>query len=433
MSVYKNQQPSLKKFRLSFYICAVVVILYLIKLIWNYRPDRSFQSWIPPRPAPLKPIPVPPSCSGKIVPREQNGTFVAVIGTKTQLVAAYWEHRTGKKEVRVVAVVLRSEAVDYYCHLCCQGKLNSTKGVIDIIPYHFGFAYGTAYIMCPLPSGCDTPSHIAVTSAADSKDKLEFLEVKNKKAKSDSFPYNFTVCFSTMYNFKNVLQLVQSLEMMQLLGVNRVVIYKTSCNDDTQRILDYYTRKGLVEVIPWSMSRFLRVSDGWKPNLNPGDIHYYGQIPALNDCIYRYMYQSRYVALHDTDELILPQSVNRPPPPSKTPPPQNHDWKNVSGVNILAHLYHEPVTSLNQYNYKIIVNPRVVFCTAVHGEMSSQIGSSVDSKIARMYHTRAPAQPKLTADRLIYDDRLLKYSAHLTRSVDTVLRDSGLLPQNSTQ
>ncbi|XP_044058293.1 uncharacterized protein LOC122878873 isoform X2 [Siniperca chuatsi] len=428
MSVYKNQQPSLKKFRLSFYICAVVVILYLIKLIWNYWPDRSFQSWIPPRPAPLKPIPVPPqSCSGKIVPREQNGTFVAVIGTKTQLVAAYWEHRTGKKEVRVVAVMLRSETVDYYCHLCC----------------------------------CETPSHIAVTSAADSKDKLEFLEVKNKKAKSDSFPYNFAVCFSTMYRFSNVLQLVQSLEMMQLLGVNRVVIYKTSCNDDTQRILDYYTRKGLVEVIPWSMSRFLRVSRSWKPDVSPGDIHYYGQIPALNDCIYRYMYQSRYVALHDTDELILPQSVNswlellpllektygvdrgymfenyvfpiRPPPPSKTPPPQNHDWKNVSGVNILAHLYHEPATSLNRYNCKIIVNPRVVFYTAVHGEMSPQIGSRVDSKIARMYHTRAPAQPKLTADQLIYDDRLLKYKDHLTRSVDTVLRDSGLLPQNSTQ
>ncbi|MGL4849430.1 MAG: glycosyltransferase family 92 protein [Clostridium sp.] len=64
-------------------------------------------------------------------------------------------------------------------------------------------------------------------------------------------------------------------------------------------------------MIPWSMSRFLRVSRSWKPDVSPGDIHYYGQIPALNDCIYRYMYQSRYVALHDTDELILPQSVNR--------------------------------------------------------------------------------------------------------------------------
>lgn len=44
---------------------------------------------------------------------------------------------------------------------------------------------------------------------------------------------------------------------------------------------------------------------------DPADIHYFGQVPVLNDFLYRYMYQSRYVSLHDPDELILPQSVNR--------------------------------------------------------------------------------------------------------------------------
>lgn len=68
---------------------------------------------------------------------------------------------------------------------------------------------------------------------------------------------------------------------------------------------------GLVEEIPWSLSRFLNVSQGWLPEHGPGDLHYFGQIPALNDCVYRYMYRSRYVALQDIDELILPQSVNR--------------------------------------------------------------------------------------------------------------------------
>jgi len=68
---------------------------------------------------------------------------------------------------------------------------------------------------------------------------------------------------------------------------------------------------GLVEVIPWPLSRFLRVSRSWLVKDGPGDLHYFGQIPALNDCLYRYMYRSAYVALHDTDELILPQSLNR--------------------------------------------------------------------------------------------------------------------------
>lgn len=66
-----------------------------------------------------------------------------------------------------------------------------------------------------------------------------------------------------------------------------------------------------MELIPWSLSKFINVSYGWLPEHGPGQIHYVGQIPALNDCLYRYMYKSRYVALNDMDELILPQTVNR--------------------------------------------------------------------------------------------------------------------------
>lgn len=37
------------------------------------------------------------------------------------------------------------------------------------------------------------------------KADLEFLEVQNQK-ELNVFPYNFTSCFSTMYNYTNILQ-----------------------------------------------------------------------------------------------------------------------------------------------------------------------------------------------------------------------------------
>uniref|UniRef100_A0A3Q3EYK3 Glycosyltransferase family 92 protein n=1 Tax=Kryptolebias marmoratus TaxID=37003 RepID=A0A3Q3EYK3_KRYMA len=281
----------------------------------------------------------------------QPASLVRVNGTRALLISAYFEHRTEQK------------GVTFECHLRCQEKLHISKGVINIYTNHFGFPYGTADIMCSLPSGCETPSHVALTST-----------VKNQKEVTDSFPYNFTVCFSTMYNFTNILQLVQSLEMLQLLGVNRVVIYKTNCSVDTQRVLDYYTNKGLVEVIPWSLSNYLNVSRRAYPHQSPADLHYFGQISALNDFLYRYMYQSRYVALHDVDELILPQKVDSeftlPPPKPETLPPQDQ-WQNVSGMNFLAHLYREPVLSSN---CKTIVSPRAVFSITVHGVLSSKKG-----------------------------------------------------------
>ncbi|XP_056138877.1 glycosyltransferase family 92 protein F13G3.3-like [Lampris incognitus] len=145
----------------------------------------------------------------------------------------------------------------------------------------------------------------------DGGEPLVFLEVLNQEMKSESFPHNFTVCFSTMFDFTNTLQLVQSIEMLRLLGVTRVVVYKTNCSSKTQVLLDYYQNTGLVEVIPWHLSSLMNVSRGWQPQYSPGQMHYYGQIPALTDCVYRYMYRSKYLALHDMDELILPQTVDR--------------------------------------------------------------------------------------------------------------------------
>ena len=37
------------------------------------------------------------------------------------------------------------------------------------------------------------------------------------------------------------------------------------------------------------------------------DVHYYGQLAAANDCLYRYMYTSQYIAFIDLDELIVPR------------------------------------------------------------------------------------------------------------------------------
>ncbi|KAA8579374.1 hypothetical protein FQN60_016804, partial [Etheostoma spectabile] len=334
-------------------------------------------------------------------PQGQGLSLKAVNGTKTVLVAAYQEHRTQNKEVLVIAVVLRSETVAYHCILHCQNELHISFGVSNIHEDHFDFAYGTANIMCPVPPGCETPSHIAVRSAAGvSEDTLtsdEFLEVQNQKMQRDSFPYNFTVCLSTMFDFTNVLQLVQSLEMLQLLGVDRVVVYKTSSSPETQRVLDYYTYK---EVIPWTISRFVNVSRGWLPEHGPGELHYLGQIPALSDCVYRYIWSELLPLLENkygADKCYMFEnnvfSVNHTlrPPTNQTPSPQGccPGRQNVSGVNILAHLYHEPIIPETHYsNFKIIVNPRAVFTPTVHGLLSSMKGCSwVDRNIARMYHT----------------------------------------------
>ncbi|XP_037829787.1 uncharacterized protein LOC108244660 isoform X2 [Kryptolebias marmoratus] len=434
-------------------ISLVFITVLLILLSWTFRSNET-SPWTPnSRALALSTLPI------------QNSVSQIKISGNTVLPG----QSASLLKVSVIAIVLRSENVSFHCHLRCQDQLHVSNGVKNTLKHHFNFPYGTAAIMCPLPPGCETPTHVAVTSATTKPEGFiasdhQFLEVKNQKELTGPFLYNFTVCFSTMFDFTNVLQLVQSLEMLQLLGVNRVVVYKTNCSADTQRVLDYYTTTGLVEVIPWSLSNYLNVSRGFISSKEPADLHYFGQISALNDFLYRYMYKSRYVALHDPDELILPQSVDSwlkllpllekkfgadkcymfennvfpkdvvLPPPKPQPLPLQAQWENVSGVNILAHLYKEPTTAKFKWTrFKTIVNPRAVFSLTVHGVLSSQRGCVwINGNIARMYHTRSQVQ-KLTPDELIYDGRLLSYSTNLTPAVNTALRKIGLVPEGNTK
>nr|XP_054599335.1 uncharacterized protein LOC107379849 isoform X1 [Nothobranchius furzeri] len=460
--------PDIRRLRHMMYVCLLLTALSLTLVIWLCRPGGNHLPWKQPNRVTSK-----PQTSGrkhathnqipgnKVVPG-RSASLVKVNGTKTLLTSAFLEHRFTKKEVRVIAIVLRSEKVDYRCHLRCENQLNISSGFRFIHHDHFGFPYGAAHIMCPVPLSCESPAHIAITSAAsEPKDEMElhFLEVENQRTDSFYF-HDFTVCISTMFNFTNALQLVQSLEMFKILGVNRVVVYKTNCSMETQRALNYYAQTGFVEEVPWSLSEFLSVSDYWSPEHNPGVLHYFGQIPALNDCLYRHMYQAKYVAMHDIDELILPQSVDSwvdllplleknfgvdkcyqfennvfpnnivlPPSMPETKPPAQGCWKSVTGVNILEHLYQEPVNLRNVgKSFKIIVNPQAVFTTSVHGVLKSTNGCVwVNRTIARMYHTRSQQQTLLKPGDLIYDGRLLNYSKRLLTAVNKALREIGLL------
>ena len=82
--------------------------------------------------------------------------------------------------------MLRTEKVAYRCRLSCQDHQHISEGVSSIHRDHFGFAYGTADIMCPIPSGCETPSNITVTSAADKSEGTGATQVVVMSEKAES-------------------------------------------------------------------------------------------------------------------------------------------------------------------------------------------------------------------------------------------------------
>lgn len=92
----------------------------------------------------------------------------------------------------------------------------------------------------------------------------------------------------------------------RLLGVDKVVIYNTSCGPEVDRLLRVYSEDGFVEIIPWPIHEHMVPSTGWQHHVSGGDVHYFGQQATLNECMYRSMESSRYVLLNDLDEIIMP-------------------------------------------------------------------------------------------------------------------------------
>ncbi|XP_076845910.1 uncharacterized protein LOC143491088 [Brachyhypopomus gauderio] len=383
----------------------------------------------------------------------QSGPMFQVGDHKTYVTGSYVEHRNGGGKVKTIAIVHRSysDTLLYNCLFCCNGKNVSVPAVCEVHSDHFNFEYGTADIVCRIPEECTTKLYVTVTATSHERSgswqNIESFQLVGNPEPKEKFPFKFTVCISVMYDWINVLELVEAMEMFKILGVQRVVVYKTNCSSETQKILDYYVKKDFVEIIPWTVASKIQVSRGWRKWASPGQLHYFGQIAALNDCIYRYMYQTEYVALQDLDELILPikvmtwtellHQVKQQYPYSAGFEFENHlfplsvkqqkrkfetdSWKNVPGVNILEFVQRIRNDPNKFNNFKVIVNPRLVYKATVHGLLVSD-GSTfrVDPNIARMYHMRHVDSFNKTL--LIDDTRVWDYAHMLIPSVSEVLQ-----------
>ncbi|XP_060779328.1 beta-1,4-galactosyltransferase galt-1 isoform X3 [Neoarius graeffei] len=448
----RTEQVSSKEFAFSrIHFFPLISFVFIFFIYWIIG-EKSNSDYIPTvYPVGKKKQPPLMACGVPV----QTDLIIKVNNLKTYMVSSYIEHRHAVKMIQTIAIVLRSENTNYHCLLCCNGQNVSVPAAYEIHSDHFGFEYGTADITCKIPETCPTPTHVAITSPSPKEngsllDVHAFQPVRNQQ-KLEVFPYEFTVCISTMFDFVNVLMLVQAMEMFKILGVQKVAIYKTSCDPVTQKVLDYYVRQNFVEIIPWSVSSYIKVSRGWQTSVSPGELHYFGQIAALNDCVYRYMYQSHYVALQDLDEFILPMNLNNwkellPelerkysqsvgfefennffPLSIKDPRPEYSpdSWKKVTGVNILDHIYRLSNDPTKFNNFKVIVNPRLVFQTTVHGFLKS-VGNSVrvDSKIARMYHMRNISEEIVSMRTQIRDARHRDYADQLIPAVSEVLQQA---------
>ncbi|XP_032833403.2 uncharacterized protein LOC116956072 [Petromyzon marinus] len=404
-----------------------------------------------------------------------------VTGAPALLVSASWDEREGPAQARLLTIVKREGLPALRCLFCCGGASGEpfvhSPARVEVHRLHFNFPWATADVLCTPPDAnvCSTPQGVTLVPAEGPVPMSIRAPGPNSSSSSEpatprpsftpfypgargplgqerNFIHEFGVCISTLFGgYDNVLQFAQAVELYRLLGASIVTVYSRGCGPMLARLLAHYEAAGIVEVVPWPIGVHLQPSSGWMPDVDPGDVHYHGQTAALNDCLYRRMGDTRYLATTDIDEVIVPlqhedwaglmkalESRYRVSVfhfrnyvfPHSARDATLHAtysarWRGVPGHDILTHVLHEPPTPDST---KMMVEARRVVRVSVHSVLRSLRGQQiVPTNTARMFHFRDAMQPEMSKEQLSYDARLWRYNASLVTNVEAALSAAGLL------
>ncbi|KAJ2940151.1 hypothetical protein O0L34_g11716 [Tuta absoluta] len=263
-------------------------------------------------------------------------------------------------------------------------------------------------------------------------------------------------------------RLVEWIELIRLLGADKIFFYELQVHPNITKVLKYYEQQGVVTVTPITLP-------GGQPNL-PALQHMYlksktthkrqMELIPYNDCLYRHMYQYRWLALLDIDEVIVPleesdwsslmQRVLPLAVPAAGKPRRSsyhasnlyyldslqheHNWE--EGVprymHMLQHVYHtRNFTKPGQYVKAFHETDRVL---ALHNHFPlACLGGPCSSyafptEIARLQHYRADCVTALSKtcatlrEQPVRDTVLWRWKDPLVRNAESVLQNLGFLP-----
>lgn len=222
--------------------------------------------------------------------------------------SAFFDNRTYPDSyIRIVSLtVTKDSSADSIlnktrCRFYVQNQVIMTR----IKKYEFcenhGRRYGGYLLSCKVPEQLPICSiEIVLSEEEKSESQSIVVPVQHPQARK----VKFTVCIPPLYGSIPTERLVEFIELNRIFGARLFhfyVLYEKEVNMSNTvapkfaQVLDYYKSQGIVTY------------DDWHLPVENNEIWYKGQSIALNDCHYRHIGATDYLAAHDIDEYIVPQ------------------------------------------------------------------------------------------------------------------------------
>ncbi|KAK4872699.1 hypothetical protein RN001_014728 [Aquatica leii] len=388
-----------------------------------------------------------------------------------QLFGAYLDTRAANPlgpTVRILAMVDQIEPLTrMYCQIWFKNKQQPV--IVQALKYDLSWPeyfgnhktgiYQPYLIPCQIPSEYHNLTVAAVSmvenACNNASNALTVFYNKPNREKQD-----FAICVKGMDFFLEDISsvLTEWIEMMTLLGAHKIFMYNLHVHPNVSKVLKYYEKQERVEIVPLSLP-------AGQPNIlfwqhiyleNRVTHKFQGEIIPYNDCLYKHMYEYKYIVLVDVDEVIVPlngstwkdllgylhQKVGTDYDAYNvrnlyffTDLLFKHSWFNdvPEYMHILNHINRDPNITQPGYNIKSFHNTETVLSLHNHYPVACLRGYCenypIDPIDALMFHyKRKPIETyKEFLNTSIKDDTIWKYKNTLIEKTTKALKEMGFL------
>ncbi|XP_055897871.1 beta-1,4-galactosyltransferase galt-1-like [Biomphalaria glabrata] len=230
------------------------------------------------------------SVLGNTLLRSGEERFLQINTNEAWVYSAFFDTINDKNLIRVFGIQPRNLQTPVFCYLKTNDQFTVIEGTRSLLVDGNGKRLRVVSYECWLTDG-RRPDQVSITL------KKTDSPTNTLQVLYPSLPRrNFTVCYAMLFDLTNYSQIIQNVEFNRVLGAEHFFVYNMSISSATDAVLRHYQKRGLMTILQWPM--------------NISGIHYFGQVLAINDCVYRNKGVSKYVVIHDTDEMIVPNRQN---------------------------------------------------------------------------------------------------------------------------
>ncbi|KAL3192182.1 hypothetical protein MRX96_059163 [Rhipicephalus microplus] len=173
---------------------------------------------------------------------------------------------------------------------------------LEVLPEHHGLPYAAAFFLCPVKFPSEVRNHPNMRVALGTNWNMtspQWLRVRNQRKR----PLKFcSVCVRPVVErYRRFSSITEFIAYYASMGVAHFNIYLCQVPREVEVLLSHLRERGKVDI------RLHR----WNLPLNDSSVLAYGQMAAIQDCIYRSRLASEYIINVDFDEFIVSKTRNR--------------------------------------------------------------------------------------------------------------------------